>query len=133
MLIGLIIVSHGIFLYIFNHDFAKIYGPPKILQNYTSATVAHGVRDITPRPTAVGADSSGPVVLPPWVTALNRYPSSGSYIEAPPAIMLNTLTKMTRRGDTPVVRGRRRSRGRGRTRTWRLTAFQRLGFASNAR
>jgi hypothetical protein len=84
MLIGLIIVSHGIFLYIFNHDFAKIYGPPKILQNYTSATVAHGVRDITPRPTAVGADSSGPVVLPPWVTALNRYPSSGSYIEAPP-------------------------------------------------
>jgi hypothetical protein len=25
------------FLYIFYHDFAKIYAPPEILQNYTSA------------------------------------------------------------------------------------------------
>jgi hypothetical protein len=31
------------------------------LQNYTSAAVAHGVRDIAPWHTAVGATSSGPV------------------------------------------------------------------------
>jgi hypothetical protein len=30
------------------HDFAKIYGPPQILQKYTSAAVAHGVRGLTP-------------------------------------------------------------------------------------
>jgi hypothetical protein len=53
------------------------------LQNYTSAAVAHGVRDITSWPTAVGAASSGPFVcdrhsvvphgvrgLAPWATAL---------------------------------------------------------------
>jgi hypothetical protein len=49
------------FLYFFYLYFAKIYGPPEILQNYTSATVTHSVRDITPWPTAVGAASSGPV------------------------------------------------------------------------
>jgi hypothetical protein len=50
------------FFYIFfYHDFAKIYGSPEILQNYTSAVMAHGVRDITPWPTAVGAASSGPL------------------------------------------------------------------------
>jgi hypothetical protein len=32
------------------------------VQNYTSAVVAHGIRDITPWPTAVGAASSGPLV-----------------------------------------------------------------------
>jgi hypothetical protein len=26
----------------------KIYGPPKFLQNYTSAAVVHGVRGLTP-------------------------------------------------------------------------------------
>jgi hypothetical protein len=31
----------------FYHDFAKIHSPSEILQNYTSTTVAHGVRDIT--------------------------------------------------------------------------------------
>jgi hypothetical protein len=36
----------GIFLYFSYHDFVKIYGPPEILQNYTSAAMAHGVRDI---------------------------------------------------------------------------------------
>jgi hypothetical protein len=41
------------FLYLFYHDFAKIHGRPEILQNYTSAAVAHGVRDITSWPTAV--------------------------------------------------------------------------------
>jgi hypothetical protein len=30
------------------HDFAKIYGPPEILQNYTSVVVAHDVREIAP-------------------------------------------------------------------------------------
>jgi hypothetical protein len=28
-------------------DFAKIYGPPQILQKYTSVAVAHDVRDLT--------------------------------------------------------------------------------------
>jgi hypothetical protein len=37
-----------IFLYLFYRDFAKIYDPPQILQKYTSAAVAYGVRDITP-------------------------------------------------------------------------------------
>jgi hypothetical protein len=32
------------FLYFFYHDFAKIYGAFEILQNYTSAVVAHGRR-----------------------------------------------------------------------------------------
>jgi hypothetical protein len=36
------------FIYFFYHDFAKLYGPPEILQNYTSAVVTHGVRNITP-------------------------------------------------------------------------------------
>jgi hypothetical protein len=55
----------GIFLiYLFYHDFAKKYGPPQILQKYTSAAVAHGVRDITPWPTAVGAARSGPLAWP---------------------------------------------------------------------
>jgi hypothetical protein len=33
----------------------KIYGPPKFLQNCTSAAVAHGVRDITPFITPSGS------------------------------------------------------------------------------
>jgi hypothetical protein len=33
------------FLIYFYHDFAKIYGPPEILQNYTYTVVTHGVRD----------------------------------------------------------------------------------------
>jgi hypothetical protein len=44
------------------HDFAKIYSPPEVLQNYTSAAVTHGARDITPWPTAVGAAGSRPLV-----------------------------------------------------------------------
>jgi hypothetical protein len=52
---------NGIFYIFFYHDFAKIYGPPEILQNYTSAAVAHGVRDITLWPTTLGAASSGPL------------------------------------------------------------------------
>jgi hypothetical protein len=38
----------GNFLYIFYHDFAKIYGSLEILQKYTSAAVGHGVRGLTP-------------------------------------------------------------------------------------
>jgi hypothetical protein len=51
----------GNFLYLFYHNCAKIYGPPQILQKYTSATVAHGVRDIPSWLTAVGAAKSGPL------------------------------------------------------------------------
>jgi hypothetical protein len=58
-------------IYIYYHDFAKIYGPQVILQNYTSVAVAHSVRDITPWPTVVGAASSGPVALTPWATTLS--------------------------------------------------------------
>jgi hypothetical protein len=65
-LIGPVVKIHNshedFFIYIFYHDFAKIYGPPKILQNYTSAVVTHAVRDITSRLTAVEAASSGPLV-----------------------------------------------------------------------
>jgi hypothetical protein len=53
--------DEGIFYIFFYLYFAKIYGRSEILQNYTSAAGAHGVRDITPWPTAVGATSSGPV------------------------------------------------------------------------
>jgi hypothetical protein len=56
-----------IFIY---HDFAKIYGLPQILQKYTSAVVAHGVRDLTSWPTEVGAARSGPVPLTSWATTL---------------------------------------------------------------
>jgi hypothetical protein len=50
------------FFYIFFYlYFARIYGPSEILLIYTSAAVAHDVRDITSRPTTVGAASSGPV------------------------------------------------------------------------
>jgi hypothetical protein len=52
------------FIYLFYHDFAKIYGPPQILQKYTPAVVAHSVRDITSWPTVVGATRSGPLVWP---------------------------------------------------------------------
>jgi hypothetical protein len=38
------------FIYIFYLDFAKLYGPPEILHNYTSAPMAHSVRDRAPRP-----------------------------------------------------------------------------------
>jgi hypothetical protein len=51
-----------IFLYLFYHEFAKIYGPSQILQKYTSAAVAHDVRDITLWPTAAGVARSGPLV-----------------------------------------------------------------------
>jgi hypothetical protein len=55
--------SHEDFIYIyFLSRFCKIYDPPKILQKYTSAVVAHAVRDITARPTVVGAASSGPLM-----------------------------------------------------------------------
>jgi hypothetical protein len=56
------------FLYLFYHVFAKIYGPPQILQKYTSAVVTHGARDITLWSTAVGAARSGPVPLMPRAT-----------------------------------------------------------------
>jgi hypothetical protein len=64
------VAATTIFLYLIYHDFAKIYGTPQILQKYKSVTVAHGVRDITPRPTAVGAARSGPLTLTPRATAL---------------------------------------------------------------
>jgi hypothetical protein len=51
------------FFIFFYLDFAKIYDLPEIFQNYTSAAVAHDVRDITPWPTAVEAASSGPAGL----------------------------------------------------------------------
>jgi hypothetical protein len=41
---GMSIYNFFIFFYL---HFAKIYGPPETLQNYTSAAVVHGVRDIT--------------------------------------------------------------------------------------
>jgi hypothetical protein len=53
-------IDESFFIY-FITVFAKIYGPPQILQNYTSAVVARGARDITPWPTAVGAAMSGPL------------------------------------------------------------------------
>jgi hypothetical protein len=58
------------FIYLFYHDFAKIYGPPQILQKYTSAAVVHSVTDITSWPTTVGAARSGPVPLTPRATTL---------------------------------------------------------------
>jgi hypothetical protein len=80
----------------FYHDFAKIYGPPEILQNYTFAAVAYDVRDIMSWPTAVGAVSSGPLVwdrhsvvphgvrgLAPWATAL--CPSAVGHCGSKPA------------------------------------------------
>jgi hypothetical protein len=54
-------IESRFFIYFFYIYFAKIYGPLGILQNYTSAAVAHGVRDITPWPMAVRAASSGAV------------------------------------------------------------------------
>jgi hypothetical protein len=51
------------FFIFFYHDFAKIYGSPEILQNYTSAVMAHGVRDITSWPMVVGVAISGPIGL----------------------------------------------------------------------
>jgi acyl-coenzyme A synthetase/AMP-(fatty) acid ligase len=62
-----------IYIYIFYHDFAKIYGPPEFLQNYTYVVVAHGLRDITVWPTAVGAASSGPLV---WDRHSASYPTA---------------------------------------------------------
>jgi hypothetical protein len=59
-----------IFLYLFYHEFAKIYGPSQILQKYTSGVVTYGVRDITSWPTASGVARSGPLALTPWATAL---------------------------------------------------------------
>jgi hypothetical protein len=50
----------GIFLYLFYHDFAKIYDPSQNLLKYTSGIMAHGVMDITPWPAALGAARSGP-------------------------------------------------------------------------
>jgi hypothetical protein len=52
------------FIYLFYHDFAKIYGRSQILQKYTSSVVTHGVRDITSWSTAVGATRSGPWAWP---------------------------------------------------------------------
>jgi hypothetical protein len=58
-LVGNLNAVLGIFLYLFYHDFAKIYGPPQILH-----------KDITPWPTAVGAARSGSIPLTPRATAL---------------------------------------------------------------
>jgi hypothetical protein len=58
------------FIYLFYHDFAKIYGPPQILQKYTSAAVAHSVKDKNFLPIAVGAARSWPVPLTLWATTL---------------------------------------------------------------
>jgi hypothetical protein len=52
--------ARDFFIYLFYRDYAKIYGPPKILQKYTSGAMAHGVRDITPWAVALGAARSGP-------------------------------------------------------------------------
>jgi hypothetical protein len=51
----------GNFYIFFLSRFAKIYDPLEILQNSTSAIATHGVKDITPWPTAVGAASSEPL------------------------------------------------------------------------
>jgi hypothetical protein len=56
------------FLNLFYRGFAKIFGPSKFLQKYTSGAVAHGARDITPRAAALGAAISGPVPLTSQVT-----------------------------------------------------------------
>jgi hypothetical protein len=53
--------SASFFIFVY-HDFAKIYDMPEILQNYAYVVVVHGVRDVTPWPTAVGAARSGPLV-----------------------------------------------------------------------
>jgi hypothetical protein len=71
------------FKYFFYLYFAKINGPPEILQKYTSAAVSHGVRG----PTAArhGGKGRGPLArahtavghgvrsLPPWRTAVRAY------------------------------------------------------------
>jgi hypothetical protein len=80
----------GIFLYLFYNFFIFILSrlckniwPATNFAKYTSAAVAHGVRDITSWPTAVGAARSGPLAwdrhsvvphgvrgLAPWATTL---------------------------------------------------------------
>jgi hypothetical protein len=50
------------FFNIFYLYFAKINSPPQILQNYTSAAVAHGGRDIPPCGTTAGVVAHGPAV-----------------------------------------------------------------------
>jgi hypothetical protein len=72
-----------IFIAIVQNILCKIYGQPQILQKYTSAAVAHSVRDVTTWSTAVRAARSGPLAwarlgairhgvkcLAPWVTML---------------------------------------------------------------
>jgi hypothetical protein len=71
------------FLYTFSLYFAKIYGPPEILQNYTSVVVAHGVRGPTaawhggmcrgPLARAHTAVGNGVRSLAPWRTTLGAY------------------------------------------------------------
>jgi hypothetical protein len=58
-----------IFLYFFYLYFAKIYGPTKILQKYTSAAVGHGGRDST-------AVRNGGRSLPPGECGLQVAPQA---------------------------------------------------------
>jgi hypothetical protein len=58
-------------LYIFFLSlFCKIYDLPEILQNYTSAVVAHGVRVLPPRGTAACVVAHWQGHIQPWPTAL---------------------------------------------------------------
>jgi hypothetical protein len=80
---------HDFFLYFFYLYFAKIYGPPEILQNYTSAAVTHGGRG----PTAArhGGMGRGPLArahtvvghgvrtLPPCRTAVGAYRQAAAW------------------------------------------------------
>jgi hypothetical protein len=59
---GCVLSCQGIslnFFIFFDLYFTKINGPSEILENYTSAAVSHGVKDITLCPTAVEAAKSG--------------------------------------------------------------------------
>jgi hypothetical protein len=52
------ILGARIFLYLICHDFRKIIGRIKIFDECTSDAVAHGVRLLSPHPTALGVPTA---------------------------------------------------------------------------
>jgi hypothetical protein len=58
---------------IFYLYFAKINGPPEILQNYTFAAAAQTVEVLPPCGTAAGAMAHWQGHVPSWVTTLGSY------------------------------------------------------------
>jgi hypothetical protein len=86
------------FLYLFYHDFAKIYDPPQIFQNYTSAVVAHGIRDKTSWPTAVGAARSGPLAWARHSVVRHGVKSLAAYITPKFSRKCHNNSKKEKRG-----------------------------------